>query len=81
MVLSAFEVLEERVGELLDLPVSEKTSSDTSGDGELIRELQRKEEEIKRLKVKLQSYESEKGILKDKVDGLLQRLEVMIQNV
>lgn len=76
MELEAFNKLEENVKKLLETrkPLEAENK-------ELKRMLDLREVEVRGLRKRLKKFEDEKGLLKDRVDGLLQRLDGIIHNV
>ncbi|MBI5560999.1 MAG: cell division protein ZapB [Deltaproteobacteria bacterium] len=76
MELENFGKLEERIGGLLKTYEELKAKNNT-----LKEELKLKELKIKEFKERLERSEKEKGVVREKVDGLITRLDGLIQNV
>ncbi len=75
MVMENFEILEERLEELL------RFCDDTEKENNLIKEqLALKEVEIKELRERLLKVEGEKLKVKEKVEGLISRLDGLTCN-
>lgn len=70
-----FKKLEERVSRLLG--VCETLKADHC---DITEQLRLKEHEVKELKDRLSVFEREKGAVKEKVEGLITRLDGLIQN-
>ncbi|MBI5560039.1 MAG: cell division protein ZapB [Deltaproteobacteria bacterium] len=70
-----FEKLEQKINTLLRLCESMEAEKKT-----LKERLKEKESEIEELKRGLARFEEEKGLVRGKVEGLLTRLDGLIQN-
>lgn len=75
METANFEKLEQKINTLLRLCESMEAEKKT-----LKERLKEKESEIEELKHSLARFEEEKGLVKGKVEGLLTRLDGLIQN-
>ncbi|MDH4227589.1 MAG: cell division protein ZapB [Deltaproteobacteria bacterium] len=74
--MQKFDALEEKIGHLLKLCAS------LEADKAALREvLGRKDTERAELRDRVKKYEKEKGAVREKVEGLLSRLDGLIQNV
>lgn len=75
MELDKFDVLEQRIGRLVEGYEILKGENK-----KLTHELESKEKELFKIKERLNKLDSEKGIIKEKVEGILQKVEGLLQS-
>jgi len=75
MELDRFETLEQKVGRLIEGYIQLKLEH-----RKLAEELKSKESELSGLKERLNKLDSEKGRIKQKVEGILEKIDGLIQS-
>ncbi|MBI5893516.1 MAG: cell division protein ZapB [Deltaproteobacteria bacterium] len=75
MDLDKFDALEQRVGSLIDGYGTLKQENKR-----LAHELESKEKELYKLKERLSKLDGEKGIIKEKVENILQKVDGLLQS-
>lgn len=76
MELVNFGKLEDRISSLLKGCEELESKNNT-----LKEEIKLKEQKVRELKQRLERFEKEKGLVREKVEGLITRLDGLIQNV